>query len=143
MSKSNVFENDLLKLIFNATPIAGLADNAASSPVTSLFLALHTADPGEAGGQTTSEISYTGYTRLAVLRTGAGWTVTANSVSPVSDVLFPEMTGGAGGPATHASIGTLVSGAGKVLYKGALTPAITVALGVAPRIKNTSAITED
>ena len=143
MSKSNTFENDLLKLIFNATPIAGLADNAASSPVTSLFLALHTADPGEAGTQTTSEISYTGYTRLAVLRTGAGWTVTANSVSPVSDVLFPEMTGGAGGTATHASIGTLVSGAGKVLYKGALTPAITVALGVAPRIKNTSAITED
>ena len=143
MSKSNVFENDLLKLIFNATPIAGLADNAASSPVTSLFLALHTGDPGEDGDQTTSEISYTGYTRLAVLRTGAGWTVTANSVSPVSDVLFPEMTGGAGGTATHASIGTLVSGAGKVLYKGALTPAITVALGVAPRIKNTSAITED
>ena len=47
MSKSNVFENDLLKLIFNATPIAGLADNAASSPVTSLFLALHTADHDE------------------------------------------------------------------------------------------------
>ena len=110
MSKSNVFENDLLKLIFNATPIAGLADNAASSPVTSLFLALHTADPGEAGAQTTSEISYTGYTRLAVLRTTGGWTVTGNSVSPVADVLFPEMTGGAGGTATHASIGTLVSG---------------------------------
>lgn len=87
MSKSNTFENDLLKLIFNATPIAGLADNAASSPVTNLYMALHTADPGEAGNQTTSEISYTGYTRLAVLRTGAGWTVTANSVSPVSDVL--------------------------------------------------------
>ena len=143
MSKSNVFENDLLKLIFNATPIAGLADNAASSPVTSLFLALHTADPGEAGGQTTSEISYTGYTRLAVLRTTGGWTVTGNSVSPVADVIFPEMTGGTGGAATHASIGTLVSGAGKILYKGALTPTITVALAVSPLIKNTSTITED
>ena len=143
MSKSNVFENDLLKLIFNATPIAGLADNAASSPVTNLYLALHTADPGEAGDQTTSEISYTGYTRLAVLRTAGGWTVTANSVSPVADVLFPEMTGGVGGTATHASIGTAASGAGKVLYKGALTPTITVALGVSPRIKNTSTITED
>lgn len=143
MSKSNVFENDLLKLIFNSTPIAGLADNAASSPVTNLYLALHTADPGEAGGQTTSEISYTGYTRLAVLRTSGGWTVSGNSVSPVADVLFPEMTGGAGGTATHASIGTAASGAGKILYKGALTPTITVALGVSPRIKNTSTITED
>ena len=143
MSKSNTFENDLLKLIFNANPIAGLADNAASSPVTNLYLALHTADPGEAGDQTTSEISYTGYTRLAVLRTTGGWTVTGNSVSPVADVLFPEMMGGAGGTATHASIGTAASGAGKILYKGALTPTITVALGVSPRIKNTSTITED
>ena len=143
MSKSNTFENDLLKLIFNATPIAGLADNAASSPVTNLYLALHTADPGEAGDQTTSEISYAGYTRLAVLRTTGGWTVTGNSVSPVADVIFPEMTGGTGGTATHASIGTAASGAGKILYKGALTPSITVALGVSPRIKNTSTITED
>lgn len=143
MSKSNTFENDLLKLIFNATPIAGLADNAASSPVTNLYLALHTADPGEAGDQTTSEISYTGYTRLAVLRTTGGWTVTGNSVSPVADVFFAEMAGGTGGTATHASIGTAASGAGKILYKGALTPSITVALGVSPRIKNTSTITED
>lgn len=143
MSKSNTFENDLLKLIFNATPIAGLADNAASSPVTNLYLALHTADPGEVGDQTTSEISYTGYTRLAVLRTTGGWTVTGNSVRPVADVFFPEMTGGAGGTATHASIGTAASGAGKILYKGALTPTITVALGVSPRIRNTSTITED
>lgn len=143
MSKSNTFENDLLKLIFNATPIAGLADNAASSPVTNLYLALHTADPGEAGDQTTSEISYTGYTRLAVLRTTGGWTVTGNSVSPVADVFFAEMAGGTGGTATHASIGTAASGAGKILYKGALTPGITVALGVSPRIKNTSTITED
>ena len=143
MSKSNTFENDLLKLIFNATPIAGLADNAASSPVTNLYLALHTADPGEAGGQTTSEISYTGYTRLAVLRTGAGWSVTANSVSPVADVIFPEMTGGVGGTATYASISTATSGAGKILYKGALTPSITMTLAVSPIIKNTSTITED
>ena len=143
MSKSNVFENDLLKLIFNATPIAGLADNAASSPVTNLYLALHTADPGEAGNQTTSEISYTGYARLAVLRTSGGWTVTGNSVSPVADVIFPEMTGGVGGTATHASIGTEASAAGKILYKGALTPIITAALGVSPIIKSTSTITED
>jgi hypothetical protein len=49
MSKSNAFENDLLKLIFNATAIANLADNAASSPLTNLYVSLHTADPGEAG----------------------------------------------------------------------------------------------
>ena len=143
MSKSNAFETDLLSLVFNGTAIANLADNAASSPLTSLYLALHTADPGEAGNQSTSEISYTGYSRVAVARTSGGWTITGNSVSPVAAIEFGEMTGGTGGTVTHASIGTASSGAGKILYSGALTPTIAVATGVIPRIKNTSTITED
>jgi hypothetical protein len=143
MSKSNAFETDLLGLIFNGTPISSLADNAASTPLTNLYLALHTADPGEAGNQETSEISYTGYSRVAVARTSGGWTVTGNSVSPVAAIDFGEMTGGAGGTVTHASIGTASTGTGKILYSGALTPTIAVALGVLPRIKNTSTITED
>ena len=143
MSKSNAFETDLLGLIFNGTPISSLADNAASTPLTNLYLALHTADPGEAGNQETSEISYTGYSRVAVARTSGGWTITGNSVSPVAAIEFGEMTGGAGGTVTHASIGTASTGTGKILYSGALTPTIAVALGVLPRIKNTSTITED
>lgn len=143
MSKSNVFENDLLSLIFNGTAISGLADNAASSPLTNLFIALHTSDPGEAGNQSTGEISYTGYSRVSVARTSGGWTITTNSVSPVAAIEFGEMTGGTGGTATHASIGTASSGSGKILYSGALTPTVAVATGVIPRIKNTSTITEE
>lgn len=148
MSKSHAFSADLAKLIFNAVPITGLADDAASSPVGQLYLALHTADPGDSGDQATSEITYTGYARVAVARTAAGWVVTGDattptSVSPVADIMFGEMTAGAGGTATHASVGTAASGAGKILYSGALTPNITVALGVAPRVKDTSTITED
>lgn len=143
MSKSDTFENDLLKLIFNATAIANLADNAASSPLTQLFLALHTADPGESGTQATSEISYTGYARIAINRNSGAWTVTGNSVSPVAAIDFAEMTGGTGGTATHASIGVASSGATKIMYSGALTPNIIVATGVIPRLKTTSTITED
>lgn len=143
MSKSNAFENDLLKLIFNGTPIANLADNAASAPLTNLYLSLHVGDPGEAGDQTTNEVSYTGYARMAVARTGAGWVVTGNSVSPAANVEFGEMTDGAGGLVTHAAIGTNASGAGKILYSGALIPNINVALGITPRIRTTSTITED
>lgn len=143
MSKSNTFENDLLKLIFNGVAIAGLADNAAASPLTNLYVSLHTADPGEAGDQTSNEISYTGYARVAVLRTSGGWTVTANSVSPNAPIEFGEMTDGANVTATHAAIGTHATGTGKILYSGALTPTIAVALGVIPRIKTTSTITED
>jgi len=142
MSKGNTFENDFLKLIFNATAIANLADNAASAPVTNLYVSLHTADPGEAGDQTTSEIAYTSYARVAVARTTGGWTVTNNSVSPVADVVFPAGTGGSG-TATYFAIGTAASGAGKILYSGAISPAITCGNGVTPRITTASAVTED
>lgn len=104
MSKGDTTENDLLKLIFNATAIANLADNAASLPQAALFVALHTADPGEAGTQNTSEVTYTGYTRVAVVRTSSGWTVTTNSVSPFAAITFPAGTGGSG-TVTYASIG--------------------------------------
>lgn len=143
MSKGNTFENDLLKLIFNATAIANMADNAATSPLTSLFVALHTADPGEAGDQTTSEIAYTGYARVGVARTTAGWTVTNNSVSPFANIDFGQMTAGVGGTVTHWSVGTAASGAGKILYKGTVTPNIVVSNGVTPRLTTASAVTED
>lgn len=143
MSKSNTFENDFLALIFNGTPIAGLADNAASGALTNLVIALHTADPGEGGSQSTSEVAYTGYSRATVTRTAGGWTVTGNSVSPAAVIEFGEMTAGTPSTATHASIGTATSGAGKILYSGALSPTISINVGVVPRIRQTSTITED
>jgi len=143
MSKGNTFENDLLLLIFNATAISNIADNAASSPLANLAVSLHTGDPGEAGSQTSSEIAYTGYTRSNVARTGGGFTVTTNSVSPASNIDFGEMTGGAGGTVTHFAIGTAFSGAGKVLYYGTVTPNIVVSNGVIPRLTTASTVTED
>jgi hypothetical protein len=142
MSKSNAFENDILALLFNATAIANVADNASSSPLTNLFVALHTADPGEAGTQSTNEIVYTSYARVAVARTAGAWTVSAGSVSPVANIDFPTATGGSA-TATHFSIGALTSGAGKIFYRGPLSPNIVVSTGVAPRITTASTITED
>jgi hypothetical protein len=142
MSKGNTFENDLLRLIFNAVAIPNIADNAATSPLTNLQISLHTADPGEAGDQTTSEIAYTSYARVAVARTSGGFTVTANSVSPVANIDFPTGTGGSG-TATHWAVGTAASGAGKILYKGAISPTIVCGNGITPRLTTASTVTED
>lgn len=142
MSKGNTFENDWLKLIFNATAIANIADNAASSPLTNLYVSLHTADPGEAGDQTTSEATYTSYARVAVARTSGGFTVTGNSVSPAANIDFPAATGGTN-TITHFAIGTASSGAGKLLYSGTVTPNISVSSGVTPRLTTASTVTED
>jgi hypothetical protein len=140
--KSSTFENDLVKLIFNATAIANVADNAATSPLTSLYVSLHTADPTDAGNQTSSEISYTGYARIAVARTSGGWTVTGSSASPVSNIDFGAMTAGTGGTVTYFAVGTAVSGTGKILYAGPVSPTISVVAGVTPRLGTGTTITE-
>lgn len=146
MSKGNTFENDLLALIFNATTIANIANNASTSPLTQLFVSLHTADPGEAGDQTTSECNYTSYARVGVNRNSGGWTVTGNSVSPAANIDFANPSNSTNLPqtATHFAIGTASTGTGKVLYKGALSPSIVISnTGVTPRITTGTTITED
>ena len=122
MSKGNTFENDLLLLIFNNAGIANVGDVTGlrgSTVAGSLFFSLHTADPGEAGDQTTNEVAYTGYARVAVARSGAGFVVTANSGSPAANVDFGACTAA---PATYAywAIGTAVSGAGEILYRAVI-----------------------
>ena len=143
MSFSNQFEADILGLIFNATAITGLADNASASPLTNLYVALHTADPGEGGNQATSEVSYTGYARVAVQRSGAGWTLAGQTISPTAVIEFGEMTSGTSGTAVYASVGTSASGGGKYIIRGALSPTIPFQVGTVPRIRASSTITLD
>lgn len=140
-AKSSTFDNDLLKLIFNGTAIANLADNASSSPLTNLYVSLHTATPNIGGNQTTNEAAYTSYARVTIARTTGGWTVTGSSVSPVATISFPAATGGSE-TETFFAVGTALSGTGKVLYYGPLSPTIAVANGVTPQISTSSTITE-
>ena len=145
MSKTNTFENDLLLHLFNNSAITLVGDAAGLLPSAapgSLYISLHTADPGEAGDQTTSETTYTSYARVAVARSGAGWTVSGNSVSPAAAINFPACTGSTS-TVTHFGVGTASSGAGKMLYKGTVTPNIAVSNGVTPQLTTATAITED
>jgi len=145
VSKSNVWENDLLLLLFNNTNSALHGDATGlrgSTTAGSYYISLHTADPGEAGDQTTSEIAYTSYARVAVARTSGGFTVTANAVAFAAAVAFPAGTGGSG-TATHFGIGCSSSGAGKLLYKGALSPSVVCGSGVTPQINAGTVVTED
>jgi len=149
MSKTNTFENSLLLLLFNNTTFANVGDATGlpgSSSAGSFHVSLHTSDPGEAGNQSTNEISYTGYARVAVARSGAGWVVSGTAptkVSPAATVTFGAMTAGAGGTVTHFGIGTASSGTGVLLYKGAVSPTISVTNGVTPSLTTTSSIEED
>jgi hypothetical protein len=135
MSKGNTFENDLLLLIFNNTNAADIGDATGlrgSSTAGSLYVSLHTGDPGEGGDQTTSETSYTSYARVAVARSGAGWTVTGNAVANAALVQFPQCTGGTA-TLTHFAVGVASSSTGKILYKGALSSSLAVSSGIQPQ----------
>jgi len=142
MSIANATETAILKLVFQAVAWANYADNAASTPQTNVDVALHTADPGEAGTQSTSETTYTSYARVSVARTTGGWTETTGSVSPVASITFPAGTGGSG-TATYFSTGKTGGGASAILWSGTITPNITLGSGVTPSLTTSTALTLD
>ncbi len=132
MSFGNTFETELLALILNGTAISNIADNAASGPLTNLYVSLHTGDVGEAGDQETNEADYTSYDRVAVARTSGGWTVADGAFENTAEIAFPAATGGSN-TITHFALGTAASGAGKVLMKGALGASRAISSGITPR----------
>lgn len=136
MSKSNTTENDFMLYTFNATAFSWNAN-------ANLYVAFHTADPGEAGNQSTSEANYTGYARVAVPRTSGGWTVTGNQAVNAALVQFPQCTAGSN-TLTYVSVGTLSSGAGQILYSGALSSSLSVTSGIQPQFSaGALTLTED
>lgn len=124
MSKSNTTENDVLKMILKGVDPSWRASASA-------YIALHTADPGEAGSAITSEATYTGYARVAITKASA-WTDGGSSFTNAALIQFGQCSAGTNA-LTHFSIVTTASGAGQILYSGALTATLNVASGIQPQ----------
>jgi hypothetical protein len=124
MSKANTLENDVLRKVFNNV-------EPAWDGVGNLFVSLHTGDPGDAGNQTTNEANYTSYARVSVARDNTGWTVVGDTSSNTAAINFPQCTGGSN-TITHVGVGTANSGAGTLLYKGALNASLAVSNLITP-----------
>jgi hypothetical protein len=124
MSFSNTAETSVLNHIFvgTALPWNGNSD---------LYLALYTADPGEAGTAITSEATYGAYARVAVTR-ATDFTVAGNQVSNANLEQFVACSSGSN-IITHAAIVTSTSGAGTIIVRALLNSAITVSTGVQPQ----------
>ena len=134
MSATNAFETATLSLYFNNVDHANIGDAAGlqnSAAAGSFYISLHTADPGEAGAQTTTEANYTGYARVAVARSAGGWTVSGSNASNTAAVTFGACTVGSN-TITHFGIGSDLSGAGNLFFKGALTGSLAVSAGITP-----------
>lgn len=149
MSKSNSWENSLLLLVFNNTAYANLGDATglrATSTAGSVYISLHTADPGETGDQTTNETAYTNYVRVGVARSGAGWTVSGTAPTQAANaaaVTFAQC-GVTGATLTYVGAGTASSSTGQLMYSGALTSSLIVSTNITPSFAiNALVFTED
>jgi hypothetical protein len=142
MSKGNTFEQNFLQLIYNTTAITNLAQNGVS-PITSIQIALHTADPGETGNQGTNETTYGGYTRKAVSRNSSNWSCSSSgsmTMQSAQDFQAPS----SGTPTiTHFSLGGGTSGATRYFHAGVISPNVTLAVGIVPRMTSSTVLTED
>jgi hypothetical protein len=142
MSKSNTWESDLLKLVFNNTtaPLIGDATGLVGSGTAGvLWVSLHTSDPSEGGNQTSGETTYSGYGRISIVRTTGGWTVTLVDSGPstaanAAQATFPQCTDNVGAPhtLTHVGVGTASTGTGKLLYSGPLASTLAVSQNITP-----------
>ena len=135
MSMSNSLENSTLLHYLQNADIANIGDAAGlqnSATEGSLYVSLHTGDPGEAGTQATSESAYTSYARVAVARNSGGWTVSTNTGSNAALVTWPACTGGSS-TVTYFGIGTDSAGAGTLMFSGALTASLAISNGITPQ----------
>ncbi len=132
MPKSTSFANSLLELFLKGTTFADFAENDSSSPATNLYISLHTADPGIGGSQLTNETAYGNYARVAVARSGVGWTIVDEEGANAALIQFPQASSGS--TVTHVAIGKAdLPSAGLVIWAGALAAPLAVANLIQPQ----------
>lgn len=135
MSLSNTTENDLLKMMLQGTDPSWRAGATG-------YVALYTADPGEAGTAVTNEATYTSYARVAITKATA-WTDNGSTFNNASLIQFPQCSGGTN-TITYFGIVTTASGAGQLLASGALSSSLSVSSGIQPQFAaNALSVTAD
>lgn len=124
--------NNVVGLYYNATPIANIADNAASSPLANITMALTTASGAPSDTMATSLATYTNYANQTIARTTSGWTApSGGATSNVAAIEFPQC-GVTGNTITSAKTGK-GTGAVDVFHYGDLNSPIDVSNLIQPR----------
>jgi hypothetical protein len=134
MSATNTFETSLLGLIFTNVAAANVGDAGGLQPSATagvFWISLHTASPGEAGAQNTTEAAYGSYARQDEARNTTQWTVTNNTADNDNAITFPAATSGSE-TETDFGIGSASTAAGNLFLFGALTAGLAVSTGITP-----------
>ena len=124
--------NNILALIYNATPWANVADNASSSPITTIQIALATASYLASSTMSSNETVYTNYVRKTLARSTGGFTApSSGATSNAADVEFAQC-GVTGATITSGATGK-TTGASDVFHYGDLNSPIAVSNQIQPR----------
>lgn len=123
MSMSNTTENATLKMHLQGT------DPAYRAGATQ-YLALFTADPGEAASLA-AEANYTGYARVALTKSSA-WTDGGSTFTNAALIQFGACTAGTSA-ITHFAVVDTASGAVAQLISGSLSATLNVSAGIQPQ----------
>ena len=123
MSLSNTTENAALKMFLQGT------DPAYRAGATQ-YLALFTADPGEAASLA-AEANYTGYARVALTKATA-WTDGGSTFTNAALIQFGACTAGTNAITNFAVVDT-ASGAVSMMVSGALDSTPNVSAGIQPQ----------
>ena len=145
MPKSTSACNSILALMYNATPWANVADNAASAPLANVYVSLHVGALTPATGtQADQETTYTDYLRVAKARTTAGWTAPSGGATENEGQIQFAQCGVTGATLTYVATGTVASGgAGIAWHYGQLNSNLIVSAGITPQFADgTLTITE-
>lgn len=130
MSMSNTTENATLKMHLQGT------DPSYRAGATQ-YLALFTADPGEAGSLV-AEATYTGYARVALTKATA-WTDGGSSFTNAALIQFGACTAGTNA-LTHFAVVDTASGAVSQMITGALAATLNVSAGIQPQFATSSLV---
>ena len=96
MSKTNTFEDEIMKLIFHNVGISNLGDATGIVPSTttgSLYIALYSVTPTDSTNGT--EATYTGYSRVSLARDNTKWTISGTDPTRAENavaITFPTST---------------------------------------------------
>ena len=123
MSMSNNTENAILKAIIQGTDPAWRAG-------ATQYLALFTADPGEAASLA-AEATYTGYSRVALTKATA-WTDGGSTFTNASLIQFGACTAGTSA-ITHFAVVDTASDAVAMMVSGSLSATLNVSAGIQPQ----------
>jgi hypothetical protein len=132
MPKGTTTCNNILALIYNATAWANIADNAASSPITNIYMALATASYSASDNASADETVYTNYVRQTVARSVAGWTApSGGATSNAAAIEYPQC--GVTGATITSACTAKATGASEIFHYGDLNSPIAVSNQIQPR----------